>query len=89
MIPYYRRVPFSDAIPVNSSFDRVPNFNASKKRESGRHWDRTQSVNISQATVDRLARERLKEAILSKLSYSQRGVLGSEETIGQNISAKA
>ena len=85
-------MPFSDAISVNApthlSLDVIPQ--QPDQKDDWRRGDakRTQSVNISQATVERFAREKLREALMAKLGYNRIGVLGSEETVGQNISAK-
>lgn len=86
-------MPFSDAISVNASthlsLDVTPQQPDQKEDRRRGGVRRSQSVNISQATVERFAREKLREALMAKLGYNRVGVLGSEETLGQNISAKA
>lgn len=83
---------FSDAISVNApthlSLDAPSQLADHKNERRQGGGRRPQSVNISQATVERFARERLREALMAKLGYNRIGVLGSEETVGQNISAK-
>ncbi len=85
-------MPFADAISVNASTHlSVDAANRQFEQNLDGRSDRikgSQSVNISQATVERFAREKLKEALAAKLGYNNFGLLGSEETVGQNISAK-
>ncbi len=85
-------MPFSDAISVNApthlSLDvpsQLPDHKNERRQGGAR---RSQSVNISQTTVERFAREKLREALMAKLGYNRIGALGTEETVGQNISAK-
>jgi hypothetical protein len=91
--PYYSLAPFGDAIPVVASTHLSVDFTSGQIEQNidGRPEGvrRSQSVNISQATVERFAREKLREALQAKLGYNKIGLLGSEETVGQNISARA
>ncbi|MEM9160227.1 MAG: hypothetical protein AAGB46_14375 [Verrucomicrobiota bacterium] len=62
--------------------------------ESGRVRSRSrvggaQSVNISQETLDRIAREKLENALKYKISYNQRGAFESKTPAGIRFSAKA
>lgn len=91
--PYYSRVPFADAIPVIASTQLSVDVASSQFEQNldGQpdRVRRFQSVNISQATVERFAREKLREALQAKLGCNKIGLLGSEETVGQNISVRA
>jgi len=48
-----------------------------------------QSVNISQETMERVAKRKLASAIVGKVGYNRSGAIGGTETIGQHLSAKA
>ncbi len=91
MFPYYSAVPFSDAIPVNVASDaRIALEGLSvRERSVPRTVEPVQSVNISQASVNRFAREKLREALSVKMGYNRQGALGTEDTVGQLISEKA
>lgn len=92
-ISYYALVPFSDAISVDVpttsiSIGSTPLLDQEHDQRRGGP-KRTQSVNISRATVERFAREKLREALVAKLGYNNFGAFTSEETVGQNISTRA
>jgi len=85
-------VPFSDAISVDVptpsiSVGSTPLLDQEPEQRRGAP-KRTQSVNISRATVERFAREKLREALVAKLGYNSFGALASEDTVGQNISTR-
>ncbi len=82
---------FSDAIPVNAADRSRERFGVLGERAD--RSDRTgpkavQSVNISEAAVNRFAREKLRGALTVKLGYNRLGALGSEDTVGQHISER-
>lgn len=57
--------------------------------ESGSRVSSRQSVNISQETMERVAKRKLASAIVGKVGYNRSGAIGGTETIGQHLSAKA
>jgi hypothetical protein len=46
-------------------------------------------VNISQETMERVAKKKLASAIVGKVGYNRFGAIGGTDTIAQHLSAKA
>ena len=90
---YYSRVTFADAIPVIASTQLSVDLASSQFEQNldGQPYRvrRLQWVNISQATVEGFAREKLWEALRAKLGCNKIGLLESEETVGQIVSIRA
>ena len=90
---YYFRVAFADAIPVIASTQFSVDLASSQFEQNldGQpdRVRRFQWVNISQATVEGFAREKLWEALQAKLGCNKIGLLESEETVGQIVSIRA
>lgn len=82
---------FSDSIPAHrrsqgrSLFDEAGRYRV----ESGSRAPGRQSVNISQETMDRMAKKKLTNVIASKIAYNRLGAIGEFETVGQHLATKA
>lgn len=83
---------FSDAIPVNNmTHSKASSFASAKRRniEEASGAPR-QRVNISRETSQRAAaRQKLGNALLTKLSYNPSGEYGKERPVGVYLSATA
>ena len=56
----------------------------SNSRVSGR-----QSVNISQETMELVAKKKLGHVVVGKIAYNRLGAIGNEDTVGQHLSTRA
>ena len=84
---------FANAIPVNrvtsSSATYRPAYGANERPRSWSNKGSAQSVNISEETLQRIAREKLAKAIKYKIGYTREGTFRMREPVGLKFSAKA
>ncbi len=83
---------FTDAISVNSITYSNSSFDATaRKKRVFREWSQRvkMSVNISSDTVYKIARQKLSDAVQTKLTYNQMGAYEPKRVAGQIFSAKA
>ncbi len=84
---------FSNAIPLNRiAYGEAAGFSMKSRQQwqprSGDGAPR-QSVNISEETMLKIARDKLSRAVGHKLSYNRSGAFAEERPVGQLLSAKA
>lgn len=84
---------FTDAVKLNNVSRgharygyATPGARPQQERRSG---SSRQSVNISEETLLRLARQRLSRAVGSKLSYDRSGAFETEARVGSLLDARA
>lgn len=88
-------MPFTDAIPVNRMASTFTRFDASSRRESRSRSNvfsakAKQSVNISKQTMEKVAREKIGNALQMKLAYNRFGAMQSPSLnrVGTQLSVK-